>query len=247
MCNFIHAADLGHRGSTKGPDQEAPARFSALCSDVRVGWPHLYRASQRRLPKGRRHGRAVPRRIQRAVDKGWMVRHESGTYVKLASFVFFCSGVSLRLGVDFFADLAIWPPGSLEKLSIGVDNWTIRKGAAPYVAAALTSGLAAALRSGRGTALAGFLVRSRPRGSWVPPSLWRAWPRRFHCSTNARSAFRSSTLPGACPPSLGMAPERNNEVFNCCSRASDPVSSMSASLELHHQSRAGSGAPHPSG
>jgi hypothetical protein len=66
--------------------------------------------------------------IKRAVDKGWMVRHESGTYVKLASFVFFCSGVSLRLGVDFFADLAIWPPGSLEKLSIGVDSWTIRKG-----------------------------------------------------------------------------------------------------------------------
>ena len=30
----------------------------------------------------RRHGQEFRAGIQRAVDKGWMVRHESGTYVK---------------------------------------------------------------------------------------------------------------------------------------------------------------------
>jgi hypothetical protein len=46
-------------------DPEAAARKLleiANATEPCPGWPHLYRASQRRLPKGRRHGRAVPRR-----------------------------------------------------------------------------------------------------------------------------------------------------------------------------------------
>ena len=49
---------------------------------ARPGRPHLYRAGQWPLSRRRRQSGRIPRGIERAIAKGWLWRHESGTYVK---------------------------------------------------------------------------------------------------------------------------------------------------------------------
>jgi hypothetical protein len=51
-------------------------------AEGRAGGPHLHRACQRALLRGWRHRRTSALGIERAIAKGWLWRHESGTYLK---------------------------------------------------------------------------------------------------------------------------------------------------------------------